>query len=308
VLTASTSSTCRVHVLPRYSPSVTGRPTHQWSPKVFPDLDVTGPRVTVPAMIAAEALPSDPIGNDCSVYEPFIRRAVAALNVEALAREFNENGQFVFIRQLMPEVLVEKMVNEVRRFSPREIHRVYIPWIRKAGTVGQRAIQQKAPLLYALYRSPAIRQLTSRLAATPLFLKNEVDSHAAALYVYQRPGDHVTFHYDDCGCEGQASYTGTFGVINRTNSRVHFQLFRKNPERSPKELFISMVPGSFVFFCGSEAYHRVTPLGPNEERITYSFAYVRDGKRLRGFRRFTENIKDALLYFGPKGIFQNNYR
>jgi len=259
-------------------------------------------------MIAASALRLEGNGSDCSVYEPFIRRAVAALDVEALAREFGENGQFVFIREFLPEGLVGKMVDEVGHFTPREIHRVYIPWVRKAGTVGQLAIQRKAPLLHALYRSPAMRELASRLAGAPLFLKNDVDAHAAALYVYQRPGDHVTFHYDDCGCEGQASYTGTFGVINRTKSQVHFQLFRKNPERSLKERFISMEPGSFVFFCGSQAYHRVTPLGPNEERIAYSFAYVRDGKRLRGFRRFTENIKDALLYFGPKGIFQNNYR
>jgi hypothetical protein len=62
-----------------------------------------------------------------------------------------------------------------------------------------------------------------------------------------------------------------------------------------------------VFFCGSKAYHRVTPLEAGEERIVYSFAHVTAGKRLTGIRRFKENCWDALLYFGPKAIFQRNY-
>ena len=134
------------------------------------------------------------------------------------------------------------------------------------------------------------------------------DAHAAALYVYQRPGDYVGFHYDDCGCEGTASYTATFGVVNRTTSQVQFQLFRNHPEQPMRDLMVSMTEGSLVFFCGAKAHHRVTPLGKNEERVTYSFAYVREGKRLTGFRRFKENIKDAALYFGPRAIVQKNYR
>ena len=98
------------------------------------------------------------------------------------------------------------------------------------------------------------------------------------------------------------------GLINRTKSRVHFQLFRKQPTRTMQEHYLSMEPGSFVFFCGSKAYHRVTPLGTGEERVAYSFTYAREGRTARGLKRFTENIKDAIFYFGPKAIFQKNYR
>ena len=44
-----------------------------------------------------------------------------------------------------------------------------------------------------------------------------------------------------------------------------------------------------------------------EERVVYSFAHVTAGKRLTGWRRFKENVWDAVLYFGPSAIFQKNY-
>src|SRR5262249_25265228 len=80
----------------------------------------------------------------------------------------------------------------------------------------------------------------------------------------------------------------------RIDSLHQVQLFREHRARPMRELAIAMRPGSLVFFCGSKAFHRVTPLGAGEERITYSFAYVRQGKRLRGMRRFVENIKDGV--------------
>jgi hypothetical protein len=258
-------------------------------------------------MQSAGRLTSQPDAMDALRPEDLIREAIETLNWKTVLKEFDEQGQFVFVPRFLPDEYVARMLAEVKSFSSRDIHRTYVPWMRKAGTIGQGAIARRAPYLYALYRSPNMLQFTSQLAGVPLSLKNEVDAHAAALYVYRKPGDHVGFHYDSCGCEDQLSYTATFGVINDTASRVHFQLFRKHPERELKELRLSMEPGSFVFFCGSRAYHRVTPLGPNEERVTFSFAYVREGRRLRGFSRFTENVKDAVLYFGPKAIFQKNY-
>jgi hypothetical protein len=243
-----------------------------------------------------------------SPVEAAVEQAIAALDFQALAAEFREQNEFIFIPRFLPAELVAEMEAELRSFSRDRIHRVFVPFVRKAGTIAQPAIAAKAPVLYALYRSQALIDFARRLTDAPLEFKNDVDAHAAALYVYDRRGDHVGFHYDDCGCEGTSSYTATFGLVNDSTSQVIFQLFRDDRTRAMKELAISMIPGSLVFFCGAKAYHRVTPLGKGELRTTYSFAYVREGKRVRGFRRFQENIKDAILYFGPKAIFQKNYR
>ena len=74
-----------------------------------------------------------------------------------------------------------------------------------------------------------------------------------------------------------------------------------------QDLYLATTPGSLTFFCGDKPYHRITPLGKNEERISYSFAYVTEGAEAKGMARFQENLKDALLYFGPKALFQKNY-
>jgi hypothetical protein len=108
-----------------------------------------------------------------------------------------------------------------------------------------------------------------------------------------------------------SSYTATFGLVQDSDSRVHFQLHRRpqkgDPKREVRDLFLRLDPGSLVFFCGAKAYHRVTPLRAGEERIVYSLGYVRAGSRPHGLRRFQQNVKDAIGYFGPRAIFQNNY-
>jgi hypothetical protein len=233
-----------------------------------------------------------------SAHEDAIARAVAALDFDAIKREYDEQDGFIFIRRFLPVGVVDDMVGELRRLPRRAARRTWVPLYRKGAAIAHDTIAQGAPLMYALYRSPSFREFASRLAEKPLELKSERDAHAAALYLYQRAGDHVGFHYDDCGCEGFASYTATLGLINRTTSTVHFQLARRT-----KELHVAMTPGSLVFFCGAKAYHRVMPLARGEERVAYSFAYVTDGGRLQGKARLYENLKDAILYFGPRGLF-----
>lgn len=253
-------------------------------------------------MLAAATAESELV----SPREAAIQSAIDALDFESIAARFREDGEFIFLERFLPEPLLNEMILECRELYPK-IHRAYVPFIRKAGTVAHDAIAAQAPALYALYRSPSFLDFARRLTGVSLTLKSSADAHAAALYVYQRKGDHVGFHYDDCGCEDTASYTASVGLINQTGSTVQFQLFRKDPMRRMRELFVPMTPGSLVFFCGSRAYHRVIPIARGDERAVFSFAHVREGKKLTGFGRFYENLVDAALYFGPKAIVQKNY-
>jgi len=241
-----------------------------------------------------------------SPFEEIFRQAIARLDVPALAAEFQAQNEFIFLERFLPPEAIAAMVEEARRLIPAA-HRTLVPWVRKAGTVGQLPIAREAPFLHALYRSPSFLAFARALSGVDLAVKHARDAHAAALYIYRRPGDHVGWHYDDCGCEDLASYTGTIGLINDSKSVVHFQLWKGHPTEPMRELFLPAVPGSLAFFCGSKVYHRVTPLEAGEERVVYSFAHVTAGKRLTGLRRFKENLWDALLYFGPRAIFQKNY-
>ena len=241
-------------------------------------------------------------------HEAAIREAVAAIDLAALDAEYRAQDRFVFLPRFLPPDLVAEMQAEARAFVPRDVYRAHVPLLRKAGAVGQSRIAACAPALHALYRSPNFRALASRLAGAPLELRHPDDAHAVSLYYYQRSGDHMAFHYDDCGCDAEASFTATLGLVHDTRARLQVQLFKREPARRMKELFVEMVPGSLVFFCGTRAYHRVTPLGTDEERITYSFSYVRELRPSRGWRRVRENVSDAIFYFGPQALFQKNYR
>src|SRR5215831_5491174 len=76
--------------------------------------------------------------------EAAINRAIAALDVEALTREFRDQDEFIFVPRFLPPDLVAAVQEEYRSFSREEIHRVYVPFFRKAGTVGHRGIAEKA--------------------------------------------------------------------------------------------------------------------------------------------------------------------
>jgi alkylated DNA repair dioxygenase AlkB len=259
-------------------------------------------------MLEASSAPPETTGGVIvadTVHEQVIRKAIAGLDLAALTQRFREQNEFIFLEKFLPQELVAAMTEEARRLTPRAYRR-RVPWVRKAGTVGQALIANEAPLLNALYHSPSFLAFAQDLCGAPLTVKHERDAHAATLYVYKRAGDHVGWHYDDCGCEGEASYTATVGLINDSQSVVQFRLWESEPSKA-QELSLPASPGSLAFFCGSKVYHRVTPLREGEERVVYSFSHVTAGKRLTGVRRFKENFWDALLYFGPKAIFQKNY-
>jgi hypothetical protein len=59
--------------------------------------------------------------------------------------------------------------------------------------------------------------------------------------------------------------------------------------------------GTLTVFCGSKVWHAVTPLGPGERRVILSMSYA-DDPSMTPWRWLFENVKDALMYFGPGSL------
>ncbi|MEH2365984.1 hypothetical protein [Nostoc sp.] len=55
---------------------------------------------------------------------------------------------------------------------------------------------------------------------------------------------------------------------------------------------LSITSGTLVLFNGDKRYHRVTPMGKNEQRIILTLEYVTD-TRMGMLKRFVSNMKDA---------------
>jgi hypothetical protein len=249
-----------------------------------------------------EKLAADLADPELSPVEAEITQSIEALDLEEIERAYWEQDQFVFVPEFFSTRLIELLLAELEVFTPADVRRVWVPFARKGGAIGQQALAARAPALYALYRSPALQALVSKLSKLELLPKHEDDDHGATLLYYQRKGDYCGSHYDACGCKDGASFTLTMGLIHDTSARAEFELFHDVPEKEVKKLSVGLEPGSLVFFRGDRAYHRVTPLGANEHRVVYSFTFSEVAARPCGWDRFTQNLRDALV-LGPRAIF-----
>ena len=97
------------------------------------------------------------------------------------------------------------------------------------------------------------------------------------------------------------------GLVDRSSSQLEYQLYRDDPNQETQKRSLSIKPGTLVLFNGDKLYHRVTPLGENEERIVWTLEYVTD-RRMAGLYRFISNMKEAIAYFGFRQVFRQSSR
>lgn len=232
--------------------------------------------------------------------------AFRGLDLAGIESTYREQDEFVFVEDALPPGLLEELLEELAILRERAVHRSWVPGARKAGTVGYGSIRRWAPTMDAVYRSPSMVALSGRLARKDLVLKSAADDHACALYAYQRPGDGIGWHYDSCGCELGASYAVILGLVNDSKSRFVAELHKRDGGRAVEYVELATPPGSMLLFCGDTVWHATSPLRAGEERIVMCMSYVMRGKHVKGVRRFTENVRDSLFYFGLPAFLQRH--
>jgi len=226
-------------------------------------------------------------------------RACVRADVSDLRARYLEQGDFVAVEGFVAPDDVARLVGDVERVR-RRVHRSRVPG-KRSGSVGWFTLQEEAPAIASLYRSPALLGFFSRLAGRPLQRCPAHDAHACALYVYTQPGDHIVGHYDTSFYR-DARYTALVGLVNRTTSRLVGTLHTRDRDRAEEPFSLSTEPGMLVFFDGDRLWHAVTPLGPGEERVVLTMQFVTD-QRMAPFKRFVSDMKDAISYFGFREVF-----
>jgi hypothetical protein len=242
------------------------------------------PAVPVPAAIQAEV-------------DALWRDRLATIDLAAARAQFAADGELLVVPELVAEPYVTRVLAEIDAARAR---RARVPLVRAAQHVGWRTLKRVSPRAAALYRSRVFLDWTSALVGKPMQLKDEADDHACATYDYTRAGDHMAPHYDTCGCEDGASYTQLLSLCDRSNQRLVVELHTKDG-RPIERRQLRTPPGTLVVFCGSKVLHSVTPLGAGERRVQLSMSYASD-PTMKPWLRLYENVKDALLYFGPTAL------
>jgi hypothetical protein len=229
-----------------------------------------------------------------------ISRALATLDVDSLRATYWAQNEFIHLDRLFPETVVAPMVDEVEKVRPG-INRNYIPRHKKGGSVSYYTLREQAAAILTLYRSPAFLDFVHRVTGAPVQRCPESDPHACALYYYTEPGDHIGFHYDTSYYKG-TRYTVLLGLVERSSSRLVCHLHKDDPAREVCELALATEPGTLVLFHGDKLWHKITPLGENEERVSLTLEYVTD-PGMTPVKRFVSNMKDAIAYFGFRSVF-----
>lgn len=232
-----------------------------------------------------------------------VERAVAALDVERLHRDYWEQNEFLVIKQFLPRAFVEAMLVPQAQGVKADLNRNYIPGHKKGGSVSYYTVQEKAPRFLDLYRSEPFKAFLCRLTEAQLTYCPDNDPHSCALYYYTEPGDHIGFHYDTSYYNG-ARYTILMGLVDRsTHCKLVCELFKNDPAKTPRRLELVTEPGDMVIFNGDKLWHAVTPLGEGEERIALTMEYVTNPE-MGTFKRLYSNLKDSFAYFGLKTVFK----
>jgi alkylated DNA repair dioxygenase AlkB len=229
-----------------------------------------------------------------------IGKVFTGLDVEAARASYWRQNELLVLERLLPPAVVEALASEVDRVRPA-VHRNYIPRHKKGGSVSSYTLRTEAPAILTLYRHPAFLEFLARVTGQAAQPCPPSDPHACALYFYTEPGDHIGFHYDTSYYQG-TRYTVLVGIVERSSSRLHCQLYKDVAGRATEELKLCTEPGTLVLFNGDKLWHSITPLGEDEERVSLTLEYVTN-PRMTPFKRLVSNMKDSIAYFGFREVF-----
>lgn len=237
-----------------------------------------------------------------SVANDMLEARLSRLDTTRLRGEFAHQGAFLYLEHFLPADSTHQLADAARALLPA-VNRNYLPGHKQGGSVSRHTIDQLAPFVVQLYRSPALLQWLCAITGDKLLPSPDDDPHAYALYYYTRAGDHIGWHYDTSYYEGKR-YTVLFGVVDNSSCRLDYELHTRTRGLDPIAGSIQYPPGAMVLFDGDKLRHRITPLGNNEMRISLTFEYVTDAS-MRPLRRFISNVKDAVAYFGFRQVFSH---
>jgi phosphatidylglycerophosphate synthase/alkylated DNA repair dioxygenase AlkB len=257
-------------------------------------------------MPAATAMPTGmaaPAGLEVQMDEglPDPGTALTAPDASELRPQFVEQGAFTRVTSFVNPALAQQL-RAVAEATASMVNRNYLPGHKQGGSVSRHTLEQHAPLVGQLYRSPALIGWLSTVCAERLMVAPDTDPHAFALYFYTRQGDHIGWHYDNSYYAGRR-YTMLLGIVDDSSCRLEYELHTRDPDRAVQSGSVRLEAGDMVFFDGDRLRHRITPARAGETRISLTLEYVTD-PRMHPWWRFISNMKDAIAYFGFRQVFR----
>jgi hypothetical protein len=219
-----------------------------------------------------------------------------------LADQRRAPGGFDERLAVIPQILDATTFATVKAEAERLVaaERSYIPAHKKGGTVAYETLIASSPAIVALYHSPSVQGLVSRIANEKVVPTPFRDQSSLSVLFYTNPGDHIGWHYDHNFYRGR-HFTVLLPLVNEGSAPgglSHAQLIAKVGE---EERVIATPPNVLIVFEGAAVRHKVVPIAEGERRIVLSMTYCADPRSslAQGLAR---RIKDTA-FFGIRALW-----
>jgi hypothetical protein len=203
--------------------------------------------------------------------------AIVEATPVSLADEDRALPDFTQRLAVLADILEPATFEAVRREAERLVaaERSYVPAHKKGGTVAYETLIDSSPAITALYHAPSLQRLVSRLAGVKVVPTPFRDQSSLSVLFYDKPGDHIGWHFDHNFYRGQ-HFTILLPLVNEGSAPgglSHAQLIAKVGE---EERSIATPPNILVVFEGARVRHKVVPIIEGERRIVLSMTYCVD--------------------------------
>lgn len=202
------------------------------------------------------------------------------------------------MRDFLPPDHFAALRASLERFAAPE--RNFVPAHKKGGTVAYETIIAQAPAVAAFYRSPALLDFVSEVTGVGVQPTPLHDQSSLSVLFYDRPGDHIGWHYDHNFYRGR-HFTALLPVINEGTADGGLSHATLMARAGGREIAIATPPNSYVLFEGAVVHHKVTPIREGERRLVLSMTFCAD-PRNHWWQGTARRIKDTA-FFGIRALW-----
>lgn len=204
----------------------------------------------------------------------------------------------VSVADFLPESTFSQLHDTI--FKQIKTERTYLPGHKKGGTVAYEELHHIAPQIVAFYHSAQLREFLSQIIGEKVMPTPINDQSSCSLLYYDKPGDHIGWHYDHNFYNGR-HFTALIPIVNEHLETKELSSTKLMVKKNGCEEIIPTPPNTLVLFEGAKTLHKVTTLGPNELRILLSMTFSTTPTTSLS-KEITRRFKDTA-FFGVRALW-----
>ena len=155
-------------------------------------------------------------------------------------------------------------------------------------------------MIATLYTSAEYKTCISDIVGVPLQETPHRDNSSLSILFYERPGDHIGWHYDHNFYRGR-HFTVLIPIENRGHHEHGLSAATLLVKKNNRDVAVQTPPNKLIVFEGARTLHKVTPIEEGERRVILSMTYTTD-PRSYPILNFIRKVKDTA-FFGLRALW-----